>query len=274
MRLSVSTLACPQWTLPRIVRTASENGYRGVDFRGLGEEIDVTNLPEFNNELPETLELFKQHGLEVACLNTSITLVTPAPERWQMMLEECQRNARLAERVHTPFIRVFGGQLAKDMTHDEGLILAKRHLRQLCKICQRYGCMPILETHDYWSMSSRVLEVIHEFDPSDAGVLWDIEHPFRVGESPRDTYETLKRFLKHVHFKDSTRVPNSNRPDGRSLPRLIGEGEIPVTEFWGLFREVGYNGWIALESEKRWHADGPEPDQSIPQFARWSRSQS
>lgn len=274
MKLSLSTLGCPKWSLGQIVKAASENGYAGLDFRGLGEEIDVTKLPEFNDHLPATIDLLNKHNLQVACLNTSVTLVTPAPERWQMMLDECQRNARLAEKLHTRYIRVFGGQLAKDMTHDEGLILARRHLKQLTKVCHPFGCIPVLETHDYWSPSPRVLELLHEFDPNEAGALWDIEHPFRKAESPRETYDTLKRFLKHVHFKDSTRVPDPNRPEGRSIPRLIGEGELPVAEFWKLLKEVNFDGWVTLESEKRWHADGPEPEESIPQFAQWAQAQS
>jgi sugar phosphate isomerase/epimerase len=274
MKLSLSTLGCPQWTLGQIVEVAAANGYLGLDFRGLGAEIDITRLPEFNDRLPATLQLLREQNLQVACLNTSITLVTPATERWQMMLDECQRNARLAEKLHTRYIRVFGGQLAKDMTHEEGLVLARRHLRQLVKICQQYGCQVVLETHDYWSVSARVMEAVHEFDPSEVGVLWDIEHPYRKRESPESTYAILARFLRHVHFKDSVRVPDPNRPEGRSIPKLIGEGELPVEEFWRVLRDNRYDGWVTLESEKRWHADGPEPEESIPQFARWTRTQS
>ncbi len=274
VKLSLSTLACPQWTLPQIVHAAAASGYQALDFRGLGSEIDITSLPEFNDELPATLELLRKHNLEVACLNTSVALVTVAPERWQMMLEECRRNARLAERLHARYIRVFGGQLAKDMTHHEGLVLARRHLRQLARICQQFGCIALLETHDYWSMSQRGMEVVHEFDPQEVGILWDIEHPYRKGESPLDTYQTLKRFLRHVHFKDSVRVPDPNRPEGRSIPRLIGEGELPVSDFWRLLREVKYDRWISLETENRWNADAPEPQISIPHFAQWAGSQS
>ncbi len=273
MKLALSTLGCPTWDLERIVATAREHGYQGLDFRGLGSEIDVTKLPAFNEILSSTIALLRDHGLEVGCFNTSVTLVTPAPERWQMMLDECQRNARLCERLHTRFIRVFGGQLAKDMTHDEALVLARRHLRQLVKVCQPYGCQVILETHDYWSPSARAMELVHEFDPSEVGVLWDIEHPWRKKETADETHATLRRFLKHVHFKDSHRVPDPNRPEGRSIPKLIGDGELPVAEFWRVLKDNGYDGWVTLETEKRWHADGPEPEESIPQFARWVRAQ-
>ena len=56
------------------------------------------------------------------------------------------------------------------------------------------------------------------------------------------------------------------------IRELIGEGELPVAEFWRVLSDNHYDGWITLESEKRWHADGPEPEQIFPQFARWVRS--
>src|SRR5688572_227074 len=106
MKLAVSTLGCPTWSLEQIVAVAREHGYGAIDFRGLGAEIDVTRLPAFNEHIAATVELLRRHELAVGCFNTSVTLLTPAPERWQMMLEECQRNARLCERLHTRFIRV------------------------------------------------------------------------------------------------------------------------------------------------------------------------
>ena len=47
MRLSFSTLACPEWGLRQIVEAAATHGISGVDFRGLGPEIDITRLPQF-----------------------------------------------------------------------------------------------------------------------------------------------------------------------------------------------------------------------------------
>ena len=107
MKLSISTLVCPNWSWPQIVGAASAHGIDGIDPRGLGHEIDVTKLPTFDAELDASMALLHEHGLEMPCLNTSIALVTPAPERWEMMLAECHRYARLAERSGAKFLRIF-----------------------------------------------------------------------------------------------------------------------------------------------------------------------
>jgi fatty-acyl-CoA synthase len=267
MKLAFSTLVCPDWTLEQIASFAAEQGIGGVDFRGLQEEIDVTRLAAFNDDLPQTLSLFQRHGLQIPCFQTSVTLMTPAADRWQMMLEEAQRHARLAERTHTRYLRVFGGSPPRDMNRDESFQLALRHLRQVSKICAGFGCVPLLETHDAWSSSQTVLELIHEFDPDEVGALWDIEHPFRAGESPAATCQALRRYIRHIHFKDSAVRA------GKSIPTLLGQGDLPLVDSIQALKSIEYDGWICLETEKRWHRDeSPEPEQNIHHFARFMAS--
>jgi sugar phosphate isomerase/epimerase len=265
MKLCFSTLACPDWTLPQIVDAARRARIEGVAFRGVGSEIDVTKLSAFNGGLEETLALF---GADVAIpsYNTSVTLVTPAADRWAMMLDEAHRYARLAQGTATPTLRVFGGAVPKGMTFEECRSMAQRHLRQLAKVCRPCGCMVLVETHDDWSTSERIRELLHEFDPADAGVLWDIEHPWRHGEKPAETAETLRPYLRHIHFRDSRLV------DGKLLPCLLGKGDLPLKEIVEALKGVGYDDWICLEVEKRWMPqEAPEPEETIPQFATFMR---
>lgn len=266
MKLSISTLVCPNWSLPQIVGAAAASGVQGIDPRGIGTEIDITKLPEFDAELDATLTLLADHGLSMPCFNTSVSLVTPAPERWQMMLDECQRYAKLAGRTGTKYLRIFGGATPKGMSDDEAMILAIRHLRQLIRICGLQNCQILVETHDAWVGSERLLQLLAEFDPAEAGVLWDMEHPYRHGEAPLATAEALRHYLRHIHLKDSTRLEGKNRP------RLLGAGELPLKDFIAALHAIGYDQWICLETEKRWHAEtAPEPEQSIPQFVQFMR---
>jgi len=262
MRLAISTLVCPTWTLEQIVASAASSGIGGIDFRGIGDEIDVTKLPAFNADIEATLGLLRSHGIVTPCLNTS---VTPAAQRWQMMLEEIRRTIQLAEKLQTKFIRVFGGALTSGMSRAEAIQLSQRRLRQLVKMCGPFGCVPLVETHDQWASAQEMLEMVHEYDPSEVGVLWDVEHTHRAGENVEQTFGAMKRYVHHVHFKDSLRV------DGKNSPRLLGEGDLPLQACCATLRGGGYEGWICLETEKRWHAEAPEPQVSIPQFAKFMR---
>ena len=65
MKLSFTTLGCPDWTLRQIVENAAQMGYAGVDFRGLQDEIDISKTPEFTTQLNQTKTLFTDHGVAI-----------------------------------------------------------------------------------------------------------------------------------------------------------------------------------------------------------------
>ena len=266
MKLTVSTLACPDWTLPQIIEACASSGIGGIDLRGLGPEIDITKLPEFTSDLNRTLELLAAHKLELPCFNTSVTLISPSPQRWYEMLDEAHRYAALGAKTSTKFLRVFGGAMPKDLSRDEALAMAGRHLRQIVKLCKPHGIQPLLETHDAWITGRVVRELLHEFSPNDAAVLWDVEHTTRAGESPAEIADGLSRYIRHVHLKDSVK-------DGEtSVPKLLGEGDLPLGECLKALKSIGYEGWICLETEKRWHPEiAPAPEVSLPHFAKFMR---
>lgn len=262
MKLAISTLSCPAWDLDQIIDRCAAAGINGIDFRGIATEIDITQMPAFNAELPATLEKLRLRNLAMPCLNTSITLVTPATERWQMMLDEAARYASLAHKTATPFLRVFGGAVPKEMTRDEARSLAQRHARQLVKICRPHHCQILLEVHDAWSTSQGAMELVHEFVPDEFGILWDIEHSCRQGEAPLDTAKGLAKYIRHVHWKDHTLGE-------KHVGTLIGEGVLPLKKCVAALKAISYDAWITLETEKRWQPGCPEPEESIPQFAQW-----
>jgi sugar phosphate isomerase/epimerase len=266
MKLTFSTLASPNWSLPQIVQGAVDAGIEGIDFRGIGPELDITQLPAFGPDLPDTLALLRQHGLQMPCLNTSITLVTPTLSKWELMIAEAKRNSALADKTGTRFLRIFGGTVPTGMTREDARQLAGGHLRELVEICRPHGCKVLLETHDSWVLSPYILELLEGFDPGEAGVLWDLEHPWRGGEPPAVTAGELGNRIEHVHIKDTVRTA------GKSIPRLLGEGELPLEECRSALAGIGYGGWICLETEKRWHAEGPEPEESVRQFAKYMRA--
>lgn len=263
MKLCISTLACPAWTLEQIIDGCTRSGVSGIDFRGIASEIDITRLPHFTTELPETLGRLTEHDLRLPCFNLSTTLVTLDSQRWQSFLDETHRYALLARQTHTRLLRVFGGGVPKEISRIEAADLARRHLKQIIKIAAAHDCTPVLETHDDWATSDEVLELVSDFSPDEVGVLWDVEHPFRKGEPPARTAERLGKYIRHIHIKDSNRI------DGRSIPTLLGDGELPIDECLAALKSVNYTNWYSLETEKRWRAEAPEPEVSIPQFVQY-----
>lgn len=263
MQLCFSTLSSPDWTLDQIIEAAGRHQL-GVDFRGIGAELDITRLPAFNEQLDQTMDRLRAAGVALPCFNTSIKVVLSDAGQWSAFLDECQRYAELAGRTGTQYLRIFGGAIPEGMRREEAQVMGERHLRQLAKICRPHGCKPVLETHDAWRTSAEVLELVQGLAPEEVAVLWDVEHPFRAGEAARETAQNLRRYICHVHVKDSS--------GDKREPRLLGEGDLPLQEAIAALHETGYDGWLSLETERRWSKVAPEPEQSIPQFAEYTRS--
>ncbi len=111
------------------------------------------------------------------------------------------------------------------------------------------------------------LKALMEFVDSDSvGILWDIHHPYRsAGESPSETWQTLGKWIRYTHWKDSF-------PRGADYQLcLIGGGDLPLEEIFRVLKQGGYSGYLTLEWEKKWHPEIEEPEKAFPGFVRVMR---
>ena len=53
---------------------------------------------------------------------------------------------------------------------------------------------------------------------------------------------------------------------------LLGEGDLPLKAMVVAMRRIEYDGWVCLETEKRWNPqEAPEPEESLPQFVHFMK---
>ena len=99
------------------------------------------------------------------------------------------------------------------------------------------------------------------------GAIWDVHHPFRMGEDIETTWRMIGSRVKHVHIKDARL-----RPDGSWQLVLLGQGEVPCRDVIELLHREGYQGMVAAEWEKKWHPEIEEPEVALPQHAEVLRA--
>jgi len=233
VRLAYSNLAAPGWTIERAVEAVSEYGYDGLELRLFdGEPIDPLAPPELG-PLPVPL----------VCLDTSIQLAGDFEQALPAAIG-------LAKAWGAPAIRVFGGPVAS-------LDDVARRLAPLLDP----EVTVALETHDDFASAARVAELLALVDDPSFAALWDLHHPFRMGEQPEEVIGLLGGRIALVHVKDARR-------DGEGWQLVpLGEGEVPVAESLAALRAAGYDGWVSVEWEKRWHPELAEPEVALPQHA-------
>jgi sugar phosphate isomerase/epimerase len=260
-RVAFSTLAFPETTLASAVSLASRWGYAGVELRLIdGELIDPRMSAPARAAVKRTVTAA---GLPVVAVDSSIRLTgdDPAPD--------LRRFLELASDWESPLVRVFGGQLATDpAARQDQLGAAVRVLESCVPLARRLGVAIGVETHDDFSASSVVAELLaladnEGADPDWVGAVWDSHHPYRVGESPADVYANLGRRILLAQVKDARRLP-----DGDWQLVLLGEGEVPVRQMLGLLAAGGYRNWISVEWEKRWHPEIEAPEIALPQHLK------
>lgn len=262
MKIAFTTLACPKWDLDTIIARAKEYRYDGVDFRGLLGEMAVYRLPEFSTGAAKTAKRFAKAGLEVSGFSSSARLYDPDPAKAASGMEEVTQYARLCGVFSAPFIRVFGGPLAPG-GRQEAVAHAVEALDTMAHIAS--PATVALEAHDDWIDSSLLADAMRRARAPNVCVLWDVHHPFRMrNETPRQTYDNIGRYVRYTHIKDSRATA-----DGEYQYTLPGEGDVPLEEMIGLLKSGGYDGYLTVEWEKKWHPELPEPEAALPAFAKY-----
>lgn len=252
MKLAFSTLGCPGWSWEEIYATAKDLGLDGIEIRGIEEEIFAPKTKPFKPEnIQKTIERLNQLKLEIPMLTTGAFLFDE--EREEEALAESKTYIDLADRIGTPYIRVLGDRDGAPGPK-RNLEFVKSQYQKVCDYARDKGITPLIETNGVLADSSVMARFIREADRPNAGVLWDIHHPYRYfNESPEMTLANLDGTIKYAHIKDSV------MKEGQVAYRMLGYGDVPVLDCLKQLHRNGYNGYVSLEWVKRWCPDLQEP---------------
>ena len=262
-RIAFSTLAFPDATLARAVALGRSWGYAGVELRLIDGELIDPAMPAA--ERVAVRRTTSAAGLPIVAVDSSIRLTDddPGPELRQFL--------ELASDWESPLVRVFGGALpdgdqpSAAAERQARLAAAARVLEAAAGVAERLGVAIGVETHDSFSAARVVAELLAMVESPSVGAVWDSHHPYRMGERPAEIYAALGSRLLLAQVKDARRAPE--RADGWQLV-LLGDGEVPVREMLAVLAGGGYEGWISVEWEKRWHREIEEPEVALPQHLR------
>jgi sugar phosphate isomerase/epimerase len=258
LRLAFSTLACPDWSLERVVEAAGQYGYDGVELRLIDGETIAPGLGD--GERRRVRSLLRGAGLPVVAVDTSIRLAVDDPDQ---ATADLRWFLDLAADWEAPLVRVFGGEPPDDRPRDALLDAMARPLAAVAPEAERRGIAIGVETHDAFSSARELAPLLARVESPAVGALWDIVHTARVGETPEQVAELLDGRILHVHVKDGR-----GEPGARAWELvLLGEGDVPVAGVLRALRARGYAGWLTVEWEKKWHPEIAEPEVALPQHA-------
>ncbi len=254
MRLCYSNLACPDWTFAQSVEAVATYGFDGLEIRLFDGEVVTPSLGESSRRRAEAA--LRDAGVDVAALDTSLQVTSKDRESF---LSDLGVLSEIAAQWGAPLIRLFGGKLPPEpAARTDALKRAGDLLVEAAPVAGRYGIRLAVETHDDFSSAHTLAELL-SFAGGSAGAVYDSHHPHRMGERPAEVLEALGPLMWHVQVKDAVRLAGDDK--WQLVP--LGEGEVPVRELVGLLPGAGYDGWVSLEFEKKWHPELAPPEESL-----------
>ncbi|MBQ7132641.1 MAG: AMP-binding protein [Oscillospiraceae bacterium] len=260
MKISFSTLACPDFSWVDIYSMAKDLNFDGIEVRGVGSEIYAYKAKVFSDSnIDSTVSKLKSLGLQIPCLSSGCCL--KYADKLEETISEIKQYAQLASKLGTPYIRILGDlePAPEGYVDDESVLDA---VKQLIPIAQEYDVTLLVETNGVYADTKRLAELLSKADSRYVAALWDMHHPYRyANETPSETVANLGSYIKYVHIKDSV-VEN-----GKTVYKMMGEGDMPVDEMIEALRSIKYEGYVSLEWVKRWAPELSDAGIVFPQFA-------
>jgi sugar phosphate isomerase/epimerase len=265
--LAFSTLGCPKWQWNQILKFASQHGFSAIELRGLEGNMDLPSHPIFaQDRIEQTKREVHASKLKIACVSSSANVYLEDADKRAKQLDDARRFIDLASKLNAPYVRVFGGKAESDKSAAPDAATKARvasGLRELGEYSGTRNVVVILESHDHFTASSTLKDVLTQADSEHVGLLWDAHHTFATaGEDPEFTVKELGPWIRHTHLKDSV----GTGEDRKYV--LTGRGNVPIERQIKALQSIGYKGFYCFEWEKVWHPDLAEPEIAIADYAR------
>jgi sugar phosphate isomerase/epimerase len=264
--MAFSTLGCPAWSLAKILDFAQQHGFTAVELRGLEGDMDLPSHPAF---APRMIEATKKdiaaHGLKIACVSSSARMGEADDGKRMKELSDAKRFIDLAATLGAPYVRVFGdGKEEPDGKPGQALkARVAAGLHELGEYAGTKKVMVILESHDNFTASATLKDVLMQASSAHVGLLWDAHHTYATaGEEPELTVKELGSWIRHTHLKDSI----GSGKDRKYV--LTGRGNVPIERQIRALQGIEYAGVYCFEWEKVWHPDLEDPEIAIADYAR------
>ncbi|MBE5768197.1 MAG: AMP-dependent synthetase [Clostridiales bacterium] len=262
MKLSFSTLGCPDFEWSDIYAMAKDFGFGGIEVRGLRNEMFSIHAKPFTDKyIDQTVQTLKRMHLEVPCLSTGCVLKDA--ETWPETKAEIIEYIHLASRLGAKYIRLLGDRNAdvEGPVDDDQVLFA---LMEVLPFAEEKGVTLLVETNGVYADTARLHELLIRTKSDSVGALWDMHHPYRfMNEKPETTVQNLGMYIKHVHIKDSVMEGDKVRY------RMMGEGDLPVAQMVRALDSINYEGYISLEWLRAYAPDLESAGIVFPHFANY-----
>lgn len=284
-------MGTPEYTLFEAIDLFKKIGLDGIEIiiqtDGYPCAIPLNATKEQINEVKEKLN---DVGLEVSGVTPYLNLFNSLDENVrQKECEDLKKVIDIANMLNAKNIRIYGGKFVDGEEDPDGAKLRQlvKSMRECGDYCSQYGIRLCLENH-FGTMTTdakTTAEIVRQIDHPNVGILYDQANiAFFPAEEYDEAIELQKDKIYYVHCKDLVyrggvpqkpkfnMVSHVNEEDRTVHSRIPGQGILNWPGILRKLKEIGYDGWLSLEYERRWQQiDLPEASVGMPQAVKYIR---
>jgi L-ribulose-5-phosphate 3-epimerase len=275
MRIAGHTMGTPEHTLDQAVRLFASLGLDGIEIICQDGYACGISPSASRAEAADLGRLIRHQRLEPVSLTpyTNAINALDAAERGAA-LDELRRVIALAGAIGAPYVRVYGGSFPPGTDQPEARwanLVAS--LRQLGRLAADAGVTLAVENHfNTMTRSARLTRrLIDEVDHPNVRILYDQANlTFQGDEDEAEAIPLQAGRIALVHVKDlvwkdgapsftASQVFVVNEDERKVRSRVVGDGVLRWDRILRRLVETGYDGWLSLEYERRWHPQDLPP---------------
>ena len=277
-KIAGHTMGTPEYTVLEAIELMHKIGANGIEI--VVQDDYRSGIPCNCDEktLKEIKDCAERNNIKIICLTPYNSYFNSLDEKKRRQeIDAIKKVIDYCEFFGANYIRIYGGNLAAGDNEKLAERRAKliESMRELGDIAAQKGVTLVIENHfNTMSVSAK----------DSAALIRDINHPavrilydqanltFTENEDYLHAIALQQQYVAYMHVKDlvfkkgvafsSSNVAHPDESERNVYTRIVGEGVVPWPEILRLVKEHGYEGWLSLEYERRWHPDDI-PDASI-----------
>ncbi|MEM1185881.1 MAG: TIM barrel protein [Planctomycetota bacterium] len=261
MKIALSTVACTDWTLERVVTFAEEAGYEGIDHRTFGHGSTGLVYDPCLVGPTKLRGLLSAHGLESSSLATSVRYDAPVfppvlgrvVTDFEASVKTTKAMVRVAASIECPNVRVWGFELPKGERRASGLRRILQRLEMALTTARHTGVKLVLENGGSFPLASDLAEIIARVGNPLLQASYNPAVGHAAGEDVVEAVRSLSGSLALVKLKDLR----------GNEPVALGAGDVPLEPLVGELVRRGFGGWGVVEWDRLWMKGAPDPSSTL-----------
>ena len=248
MKFSFSTKGWHDISFEEFCEAAEYFHFEGIEPHNINNAAFAEKNGVFHEfSAAATLRMLYDRGLSLPCIDVINDIADES--QFDNAIHEISRCLQIASNLRIPNIR-----LRAEYHEDVGSAVdnVKRLIATVLPAAEKEKVSLLIETRGMYADTALLRDTLEYFASDYVAAT--------AGESPAKIISNLGAYVRHVHLNDAVKT------DEGVEYRLVGEGDLPITETMKALRSVNYDGFISLVWDPRWCPELDDMDIIFAQF--------